>query len=140
MANSVPSTYAEDLAYLGAFVRRIGEELEPKAVPVSGKVLTVARPVLAESGQRVGRMSEADAKVIPFPVEKSETAAVRLALASILATSRPTQLDVARCGVNMRRAAKGLTALRPREGAPSPVKAIEELRRACEACAGCRGI
>jgi hypothetical protein len=85
-------------------------------------------------------MSEAAAKVIPFPVEKSETAAVRLALASILATSRPTQLDVARCGVNMRRAAASLKSLKPREGAPSPIIAIKELQRACEACGGCRGI
>ncbi len=85
-------------------------------------------------------MSEPSAKVIAFPVEKSETAAVRLALASILATGKRDQLELARCGVTMRRAAAGLKVLKPREGAPSPVKAIEELRRACEACGGCRGI
>lgn len=85
-------------------------------------------------------MSEPSAKVITFPVEKSETAAVRLALASILATGKRDQLELARCGVTMRRAVAGLKVLKPREGAPSPIRAIEELQRACSACGGCRGI
>ena len=95
---------------------------------------------MAESPRRVWDMPEASATVLPFPADRSEAPAVRLALASILATNRPTQLDVARCGVNMRRAVAGLSALQPREGAPSPIKAIEELQRACSACGGCRGI
>ena len=85
-------------------------------------------------------MPEAAATVLQFPSDRAEAPAVRLALASILATSRPTQLDTARCGVNMRRAVASLKALRPREGAPSPIMAIKELERACEACGGCRGI
>lgn len=85
-------------------------------------------------------MSEATAQLVQFPTDRAEAPAVRLALASILATSRPTQLDVARCGVNMRRAAARLRVLPIREGAPSPIKAIEELQRACEACGECRGI
>jgi hypothetical protein len=105
----------------------------------SGQTLTLLRPTLAQASARVRPMPEA-ATVLQFPTDRSEAPAVRLALASILATSRPTQLDTARCGVNMRRAAAGLQVLPPREGAPSPTKAIEELQRACEACGGCRGI
>jgi len=102
--------------------------------------LTEARPFVAESPRRVGVMSEPSSRVIAFPVEKSEIAAVRLALASILAMGKRDQLELARCGVTMRRAVAGLKVLKPREGVPSPIKAIEELRRACEACGGCRGI
>lgn len=106
--------------------------------PKRVETLTAPRPLLTPTQPTVRSMSAP--AVIPFPTDRSEAPAVRLALASILATSRPTQLDVARCGVNMRRAVTTLRSLRPREGAPSPVKAIEELQRACEACGGCRGI
>lgn len=109
-------------------------------LPASGKVLTPERPFLTESKRRVGPMSEATATVLPFPSDRAEAPAVRLALASILATCRPTQLDVARCKVNMRRAVAGLRLLPPREGAPAPMRAVEELERACAACGSCRGI
>ena len=125
--------FAENLASTQALAARA-----PK--PDAGQSLTAPRPELAESSARVRDMSEATANVVHFPTDRAEAPAVRLALASILATSRPTQLDVARCGVNMRRAVATLRSLRPREGAPSPVKAIEELQRACKACGGCGGI
>ena len=84
-------------------------------------------------------MSEATAKVIAFPVERSETAAVRLALASVLAIDK-TPLDVHRCGVHMRRTVSTLGEMEPREGSPAPARAVEELRRACSACGRCAGI
>ena len=110
-----------------------------KALPDPTNSLTPTRPDLTPALCTVRPMPHA-AEIFPFPSDRSEAPAVRLALASILATSRPTQLDVARCGVNMRRAVASLRALKPREGAPSPAKAIEELQRACGACGGCRGI
>lgn len=85
-------------------------------------------------------MTDATAEVLPFPADRSEAPAARLALASILATGNRSQIEIARCGVVMRRAVAGLKVLPPRKGAPSPIKAIEELRRACSACGGCRGI
>lgn len=97
------------------------------------------RPFVAQETATFAAMPQR-AEVLPFPSERSDAPAVRLALASILATGKPTQLEVARCSVNMRRAVAGLKALKPREGAPSPIKAIEELQRACSACAACRGI
>lgn len=113
-----------------------------RAVPhtQSGQSLTAMRPGMAQARRRVGDMPTAPATIIDFPADRAEAPAVRLALASILATANPTQLDIARCGVNMRRAVAGLKSLPPREGAPSPTKAIEELRRACKACGECRGI
>jgi len=110
-----------------------------RSEPKAGNSLTSPRPEMAEAPGRFRPMSE-PATVLKFPADRAEAPAVRLALASILATGRQTQLETARCSVNVRRAVAGLRSLSPREGAPSPAKAIEELQRACEACGGCRGI
>lgn len=105
-------------------------------------VLSIFNPTYVASMQALKEArARQGALVAPLlPPDRAEAPALRLALASILATNRPTQIDTARCGVNMRRAVASLRVLKPREGAPSPAMAIKELERACEACGGCRGI
>ena len=104
------------------------------------QILTAVRPFVAQEERQFGAMPKPSSTIITFPADRAEAPAVRLALASILATGRQTQLEVARCGVNVRRAVAGLKAMKPREGAPSPIKAIEEIQKACSACGACRGI
>lgn len=114
-------------------------ELSASQSPERVEVLTEPRPFLARSQRSNGAMAQT-AEVLSFPADRSEAPAVRLALASVLATGRQNQLEIARCGVNVRRAAAGLKSLSPREGAPSPSAALAELKRACSACGACRGI
>lgn len=96
------------------------------------------RPFLTGDWPNLRAMPQA-AAIARFPTERTELAAVRLALACIVAADK-TPLDVARCGVNLRRAVSDLKTLKPRDGAPTGENAIAELRRACAACGRCAGI
>ena len=107
--------------------------------PISGHMLASMRPGMTCAPRSTGAMAQT-AEIVSFPADKAEAPAVRLALASVLATGRQTQLEIARCGVNVRRASAALRSLKPRAGAPSPSAALAELKRACSACGACRGI
>lgn len=130
----------ESLTSWGARVISVFDVSQALEVARQVQALTEVRPIVALEARPFTSMPKPAPTIIAFPADRAEAPAARLALASILATGRQTQLEVARCGVNVRRAVAGLKAMKPREGAPSPIKAIKEIQKACSACGACRGI